>query len=365
MPVALTEEQAALAEAIHAWSAAHHPRRRCGRRKPVPPQAFPPASPGSACSASRCPPRPGGAGGSIADLPPGSPRRPKNWCRDRCSAPRSAGCCSPPCPKPRSCSRPSPRARRRSRCCWTSCVDGVFRAGARLSTPDTWLLVPVDGGHVLLAPGTPGVEIEPLAPFDFSRPLGARPPLRRRPRRGPQPAAGGRASPATLAAAEAAGVARRCLTVAVEYAKVREQFGKPIGAFQAIKHLCAEMLCRAEAAAALAWDAACAARDRAVGGERGRLSPSTRPSPTPRTASRCSAGSGSPGSTTRTSTCAGPSRCGSGSAGRQRGGAGRLAGSRREPNALSASTSGTIRRCVRRWRGSPRCPRAVATRRAG
>ncbi|MGN6780740.1 MAG: acyl-CoA dehydrogenase family protein, partial [Marmoricola sp.] len=49
----------------------------------------------------------------------------------------------------------------------------------------------------------------------------------------------------TLAAAEAAGVARWCLATAVDYAKTREQFGNPIGAFQAIKHLCAEMLERA------------------------------------------------------------------------------------------------------------------------
>src|SRR5437763_397012 len=61
---------------------------------------------------------------------------------------------------------------------------------------------------------------------------------------------------ATLAVAEAAGVAGRCLDIAVEYAKVREQFGHPRGSFQAVKHLCAEMLGRAEAGEALAWDAA-------------------------------------------------------------------------------------------------------------
>jgi len=64
---------------------------------------------------------------------------------------------------------------------------------------------------------------------------------------------------ATLAAAEAAGIARWCVTTAADYATVREQFGRPIGAFQAVKHLCAEMLCRAELADALAWDAARAA----------------------------------------------------------------------------------------------------------
>ncbi|MBB3051264.1 alkylation response protein AidB-like acyl-CoA dehydrogenase [Prauserella isguenensis] len=64
---------------------------------------------------------------------------------------------------------------------------------------------------------------------------------------------------ATLAAAEAAGVAEWCVRTASEYARVREQFGGPIGAFQAVQHLCAEMLCRSETAAALAWDAARAA----------------------------------------------------------------------------------------------------------
>lgn len=62
----------------------------------------------------------------------------------------------------------------------------------------------------------------------------------------------------TLAAAEASGVARWCLATAVDYAKVREQFGQKIGAFQAVKHLCAEMLETAEAVTAAAWDVAAA-----------------------------------------------------------------------------------------------------------
>ncbi|MFL6240636.1 MAG: acyl-CoA dehydrogenase [Actinomycetes bacterium] len=60
----------------------------------------------------------------------------------------------------------------------------------------------------------------------------------------------------TLAAAEAAGIAGWCVDTAVAYAKTREQFGRTIGSFQAIKHLCADMLARAELARAAAWDAA-------------------------------------------------------------------------------------------------------------
>ncbi|MET0998168.1 MAG: acyl-CoA dehydrogenase [Marmoricola sp.] len=71
----------------------------------------------------------------------------------------------------------------------------------------------------------------------------------------------------TLAAAEASGVARWCLDTAVEYAGVREQFGKKIGAFQAIKHLCAEMLETSESVTAAAWDVAHAASDDGAQGE--------------------------------------------------------------------------------------------------
>ncbi|MGQ0482936.1 MAG: acyl-CoA dehydrogenase [Pseudonocardia sp.] len=60
----------------------------------------------------------------------------------------------------------------------------------------------------------------------------------------------------TLAAAEAAGIASACTDMAVAYAKEREQFGRTIGSFQAVKHLCATMLVDAEMATAAAWDAA-------------------------------------------------------------------------------------------------------------
>jgi 3-oxochol-4-en-24-oyl-CoA dehydrogenase len=61
---------------------------------------------------------------------------------------------------------------------------------------------------------------------------------------------------ATLAAVEAAAVASWCCDTAAQYARTRHQFGRAIGSFQAVKHLCAGMLCRADRATALAWDAA-------------------------------------------------------------------------------------------------------------
>ncbi len=70
-----------------------------------------------------------------------------------------------------------------------------------------------------------------------------------------------RALVVTLAAAEASGVARWCLDTAVDYAGVREQFGKKIGGFQSIKHLCAQMLETSESVTAAAWDAARAGAD--------------------------------------------------------------------------------------------------------
>ena len=49
-------------------------------------------------------------------------------------------------------------------------------------------------------------------------------------------------------AAEQVGAAQRCLDMAVDYAKNRIQFGRPIGSFQAIKHRCADMLVQVEGA---------------------------------------------------------------------------------------------------------------------
>jgi len=53
---------------------------------------------------------------------------------------------------------------------------------------------------------------------------------------------------ATATAAESVGVAQRAMEMAVEYAKDRKQFGRPIGAYQAVSHACAQMLLETEGA---------------------------------------------------------------------------------------------------------------------
>ncbi|ORV46611.1 acyl-CoA dehydrogenase [Mycolicibacter engbaekii] len=131
------------------------------------------------------------------------------------------------------------------------------------ATADGLLLAPVgpDGQDwVLVDARADGVTVEPLPATDFSRPL-AKVTLSAAP--AVLLEGGNRIEnlAVTVLAAEAAGVARWALDTAVAYAKVREQFGKPIGSFQAVKHLCAEMLCRADQAAVAASDVARAAGD--------------------------------------------------------------------------------------------------------
>ncbi|KAA0116842.1 acyl-CoA dehydrogenase [Mycolicibacterium sp. P9-22] len=145
--------------------------------------------------------------------------------------------------------------------------DITFEAGTATGTAEFVLgadpagvfVLPASGSWLLIDGTADGVTIEPLEATDFSRPL-ARVTL------ASAPAQQLTASPqrvtdliATVLAAEAAGLARWLLDTANEYAKVREQFGKPIGSFQAVKHMCAEMLLRSQQAAVAAADAASAA----------------------------------------------------------------------------------------------------------
>jgi alkylation response protein AidB-like acyl-CoA dehydrogenase len=126
-------------------------------------------------------------------------------------------------------------------------LGGASTGSALVRTADGWTLV--DTASLALS-SYPGID-----------------PTRRVARLAEQPPASGarlpaltddevRRTAAVLLTAEASGLATWCLDTAVDYAKVREQFGQPIGAFQAVKHRCAAMLAQVETARAAVWDAA-------------------------------------------------------------------------------------------------------------
>jgi 3-oxochol-4-en-24-oyl-CoA dehydrogenase len=140
-------------------------------------------------------------------------------------------------------------------------VTGTARAVLGACTADLIIApVQVGAGVSWIAADAAGLEIAPLASLDLTRRLG-------------RIQADGVIVPAdrvlagldsglvaSLAAvvlsAEAAGIADWAVQTASDYAKIRHQFGRPIGQFQAVKHRCARMLVAAEQAAAAVWDAA-------------------------------------------------------------------------------------------------------------
>ncbi|WP_280402068.1 acyl-CoA dehydrogenase family protein [Nocardia carnea] len=125
----------------------------------------------------------------------------------------------------------------------------------------TALLLPVDTADgrrwCLVPPDAAGVELESLEPLDLAMPL-ARVRCTGVTAAVFAPAYAVEDLLVALAVAELAGVTGWCLETAVDYAKVREQFGRQIGSFQAVKHICAWMLCRTELIRAVAADAAAA-----------------------------------------------------------------------------------------------------------
>jgi alkylation response protein AidB-like acyl-CoA dehydrogenase len=130
------------------------------------------------------------------------------------------------------------------------------------------LLVPSTDGLYAVDAGAEGVRIEPLVSLDLTRPLAtvsfdgadARPVA--------DAALGTRAvraaltAGAALLASEQLGLAAWCLESTVEYAKLRHQFGRPIGSFQAVKHRLADVWVDVtQARAAARYAAVCAATD--------------------------------------------------------------------------------------------------------
>ncbi|MFI9560209.1 acyl-CoA dehydrogenase [Nonomuraea endophytica] len=140
-------------------------------------------------------------------------------------------------------------------------ADGTLTAAVVLSGTATALgpadadlfLVPVDGGWALLDRSS--VTAEPLEGVDLDRPLCTvtvtEVPAGRE--LGPVPV---RELAAVLIGAEACGLAAWAVDTAASYAKVREQFGRPIGQFQGVKHRVAAALVALEQARAAVWDAA-------------------------------------------------------------------------------------------------------------
>jgi alkylation response protein AidB-like acyl-CoA dehydrogenase len=114
-------------------------------------------------------------------------------------------------------------------------------------------------GLWLVERGAPGLEVTPLRGTDMTRRVAAV-------ELTGVPAtklAGGRAAidrardaGLVLLAADAYGGARRCVDMTVKYALTREQFGQPIGAFQAVKHQLADLVTELDPALALWWYAA-------------------------------------------------------------------------------------------------------------
>ncbi len=105
-----------------------------------------------------------------------------------------------------------------------------------------------------------GVPLDPLTPLHHvaALPEGER-------IAGPEEAARLRIAGAALVSGQLLGIAEATLELAVEYAKGREQFGRPIGGFQAIKHMLADMFVRQEVARAAVYAAGASLDDPAVG----------------------------------------------------------------------------------------------------
>jgi len=116
------------------------------------------------------------------------------------------------------------------------------------------------GGLHLLAADAPGLTIEPLPSLDTTRPLAkltfagaSAEPL---PGDGAAALAVLRDAAWVMLAADTLGAGQHMLEKAVAYAAERRQFGRPIAAFQAVKHLCAEMAAELESCRSLVWYAA-------------------------------------------------------------------------------------------------------------
>jgi alkylation response protein AidB-like acyl-CoA dehydrogenase len=139
-----------------------------------------------------------------------------------------------------------------------STLTGTKVAVADAASAD-FLIVGERDRPYLVEAGAEGVTITPTPGIDPTRKLYSvrlegveAEPL---PEKGPDLARALDAIPTALAA-ESTGVAQRAMEMAVEHAKERKQFDRPIGAFQAVSHRCAQMLLEVEGARSTTYYAA-------------------------------------------------------------------------------------------------------------
>jgi alkylation response protein AidB-like acyl-CoA dehydrogenase len=128
-----------------------------------------------------------------------------------------------------------------------------------------WIVVAARDGVFLVDPKAPGIAISPMSGMDLTRKLYSLR-LNQTPAEKLGDAAGlSKALDIATAAlaAEMAGGMQRTLELTVEYAKTRKQFGRPIGAFQAVQHQCADMYLETETSRSAAYYAAWALEENA------------------------------------------------------------------------------------------------------
>jgi alkylation response protein AidB-like acyl-CoA dehydrogenase len=142
--------------------------------------------------------------------------------------------------------------------------DAGTLSATKIAVPDAahadFLIVSgADRRHYLVDARGPGVKIVPEEPLDPTRKL-FRVELDGAPAQSlahePARVSSAYATIITMLAAENVGVAQRAMEMAVEYARDRKQFDRPIGSYQAVSHRCAQMLLEVEGARSLSYWAA-------------------------------------------------------------------------------------------------------------
>jgi alkylation response protein AidB-like acyl-CoA dehydrogenase len=141
-------------------------------------------------------------------------------------------------------------------------VSGTRRAVLGAGLAEAFVIV--DHAAVLFVPRGNAVTVEPAPSLDATNPIGMLT-FRDAPgivlARDAASVTALRRAATVLSCADAVGGTTRTLEMSVEYGKVRHQFGKPIGSFQAVKHRCADMAVRAEVARSATTYATVSVRD--------------------------------------------------------------------------------------------------------